>query len=90
MTKKAPGMFAVVFSRAAHALGSPRPWKPLYRLAKHWAIPSSSWLIPGLGRGRGAGSGRDQLCPSSAGGDSSPARFSAENRDEVAAPGSVC
>lgn len=50
MTKKAPGMFAVVFSRAAHALGSPRPWT-LYRLAKHWAIPSSSWLIPGLGRG---------------------------------------
>ena len=27
-------------------LGSLRLWKPLYLLAKNWAIPSSFWLIP--------------------------------------------
>ena len=44
--KKTPGMFAVVFSHAVCVLGSLRPWKPLYLLAKNWAIPSSFWLIP--------------------------------------------
>ena len=38
--KKTPGMFAVVFSHAVCVLGSLRPWKPLYLLAKNWAIHS--------------------------------------------------
>ena len=86
--KKTPGMFAVVFSHAVYVLGSLRSWKPLYLLAKNRAIPSSFWLIP-------AEWGREwmpqgQVCLSSVGGDSAPARFSAKHRDEVARPGSVC
>lgn len=68
----------MAFSQATRARDLLGHARPLSLLAKKWAIPSSQWLIPAQ-QGKEWPWQRPALCPSSAGGDSAPARFPTEN-----------
>lgn len=87
--RKFPGMFPVIFFffHMPH-----RHWDLLGDLCTSWPRIGLFRAATGLSQQNRGGSshGGDQLCLSSVGGDSAPSRFQAENRAEVATPGSEC